>query len=60
EAVNVEAVILAKLDSTSKGGVVLGIVDELKIPIVFFGTGQEPENLSAFDAEEFVNAMLER
>ncbi len=60
EAVNVEAVVLAKLDSTSKGGVVLGIVDELKIPIVFFGTGQEPEDLSTFDAEEFVNAMLER
>ncbi len=60
EAVDVDAVILAKLDSTSKGGVVLGIADELKIPIVFFGTGQEPEDLSPFNAENFVQALLER
>jgi len=59
EAVNVDAVIIAKLDSTSKGGVILGIVDELQIPIVFFGTGQEPEDLSAFDPEDFVKALLE-
>jgi fused signal recognition particle receptor len=59
EAVKVNAVILAKLDSTSKGGVVLGIVDELQIPIAFFGTGQEPEDLSPFNAGEFVEALLE-
>ncbi len=59
EAVNVDAVILAKLDSTSKGGVVLGIADELQIPIAFFGTGQEPEDLSVFNAEDFVKALLE-
>ena len=60
EAVDVDAVILAKLDSTSKGGIVLGIADELKIPIVFFGTGQEPEDLSPFNAEDFVQALLEK
>lgn len=60
DAVQVDAVILAKLDSTSKGGVVLGIVDELKIPIAFFGTGQEPQDLSPFSAEEFVEALLSR
>lgn len=60
EAVDVDAVILAKLDSTSKGGVVLGIADELKIPIVYFGTGQEPEDLSPFNADDFVQALLER
>lgn len=60
EAVDVNAVILAKLDSTSKGGVVLGIADELKIPIVYFGTGQEPEDLSPFNAEDFVEALLEQ
>ncbi len=58
EAVNVDAAILAKLDSSSKGGVVLGIVDELQIPIAFFGTGQEPEDLSPFDAGDFVAALL--
>jgi len=60
EAVKVDAVILAKLDSTSRGGVVLGIVDELKIPVAFFGTGQEPEDLSPFDADDFVEALLQR
>lgn len=60
DAVRVDAVILAKLDSTSKGGIVLAIVDELKIPIAFFGTGQEPEDLSPFAAEEFVEALLSR
>jgi len=60
EAVHVDAVVLAKLDSTSKGGVVLGIVDELKIPIAFFGTGQEPQDLSPFVAEDFVEALLSR
>ncbi len=59
EAVDVSGVILAKLDSTSKGGVVLGIVDELNIPIVYFGTGQEPEDLSIFSTEDFVKALLE-
>lgn len=60
EAVDVNAVILAKLDSTSKGGVVLGIVDELNIPIAYFGTGQEPEDISPFNAEDFVEALLEK
>lgn len=58
EAVHVDAVLLAKLDSTSKGGVVLGIVDQLQIPIAFFGTGQQPEDISPFEAEEFVRALL--
>lgn len=60
EAVNVDAVVLAKLDSTSKGGVVLGIVDELQIPIAFFGTGQEPGDLAPFNAGDFVEALLSR
>ncbi|MFO8101375.1 MAG: signal recognition particle-docking protein FtsY [Dehalococcoidia bacterium] len=59
EAVHVDAVILAKLDSTSKGGVVLGIADQLQIPIAFFGTGQEPEDLSVFRPDDFVKALLE-
>ncbi len=58
EAVKVDAVIIAKLDSTSKGGVILGIVDELRIPVAFIGTGQEPEDLAAFNPDEFVQALL--
>ncbi|MBT9163189.1 MAG: Signal recognition particle receptor FtsY [Chloroflexi bacterium] len=54
----VDGIILAKLDSTSRGGIVLAIVDELKIPILFIGTGQGPDDLAPFKAEEFVEALL--
>jgi fused signal recognition particle receptor len=58
EAVTVSGVFLAKLDSTSKGGIVLAICDQLKIPILFIGTGQELEHLAPFRAREFVEALL--
>ncbi|MDY6912633.1 MAG: signal recognition particle-docking protein FtsY [Chloroflexota bacterium] len=60
EAVDVDGIVLAKLDSTSKGGIVLAVADELKIPILFIGTGQEPDDLAPFNAEEFVEALLAR
>jgi fused signal recognition particle receptor len=60
EAIGVDGVILAKLDSTSRGGIVLSIVDQLKIPILFIGTGQQPDDLAPFKAEEFVEALLSR
>lgn len=52
-------VILSKLDGTAKGGVALGIVDDLKVPIRFVGIGEKASDLKDFDAEEFVNALLE-
>jgi len=58
EAVTVTGVFLAKLDSTAKGGIVLAICDQLKIPILFIGTGQELEHLAPFRAREFVAALL--
>ncbi|MCL0082001.1 signal recognition particle-docking protein FtsY [Dehalococcoidia bacterium] len=58
EAIGVDGVILAKLDSTSRGGIVLSIVDQLKIPILFIGTGQEPDDLAPFNADEFVESLL--
>ncbi|MCL0103896.1 signal recognition particle-docking protein FtsY [Dehalococcoidia bacterium] len=60
EAIGVDGVILAKLDSTSRGGIVLSIVDQLKIPILFIGTGQEPDDLAPFNADEFVESLLSR
>lgn len=57
-AVDVDGIILAKLDSTSKGGIVLAIADELKLPILFIGTGQDLDDLAPFKAEEFVEALL--
>ncbi len=58
EAVTVSGVFLAKLDSTAKGGIVLAICDQLKIPILFIGTGQELEHLAPFRARKFVEALL--
>ena len=58
EAVEVNGIIMAKLDSTSRGGIVLAIADELKLPILFIGTGQELDDLAPFKAEEFVDALL--
>jgi fused signal recognition particle receptor len=58
EAVAVSGIFLAKLDTTAKGGIVLAICDELKIPILFLGTGQELEDLAPFQAEEFVEALF--
>jgi len=58
EAVGVTSVFLAKLDGTAKGGIVLAICDELKIPIQFIGTGDGLEDMAAFDAESFVEALF--
>jgi fused signal recognition particle receptor len=60
EAVKVNGILLAKLDSTAKGGIVLAICDELKIPILYIGTGQELEDLAPFDPEDFVEALFSR
>jgi fused signal recognition particle receptor len=60
EAVKVTGVLLAKLDSTAKGGIVFAICDELKIPILYIGTGQELEDLTPFNPGEFVEALFSR
>lgn len=60
EAVKVNGILLAKLDSTAKGGIVLAICDELKIPILYIGTGQELDDLAPFDPQEFVDALFFR
>ena len=57
EAVSVTGIFLAKLDGTAKGGIVLAICDELKIPILFIGTGEGLDDLAPFDAEAFVEAL---
>jgi len=58
EAVGVDGILLAKLDSTAKGGIVLAICAELKIPIWFVGTGQELDDLAPFKPLEFVEAII--
>ncbi|MDR2529823.1 MAG: signal recognition particle-docking protein FtsY [Synergistaceae bacterium] len=58
-AVPLSAVILTKYDSTSKGGVVLPIACDLKIPIRYIGLGEDIEDLSPFDPSEFAAALME-
>jgi fused signal recognition particle receptor len=57
EAVGVNSIFLAKLDGTAKGGIVLAICDELKIPIRFVGVGDGLDDMTTFDAESFVRAL---
>lgn len=59
ETVDITGLILTKLDGTAKGGVVIGIVEENKIPIKFIGVGEQIEDMEPFNAEEFVTAFLE-
>jgi fused signal recognition particle receptor len=58
EAVPLTGVVLAKLDSTAKGGVIVGIAERLKLPVRFVGLGEEIDDLRAFDPREFVEALF--
>ena len=58
EAVGITGIILTKLDSTAKGGIVLAICDQLKIPVRFIGTGEAVEDLAPFDPKSFVEAIM--
>jgi fused signal recognition particle receptor len=59
QTVNVDGIILAKLDGTAKGGVAFSVYNELKVPIWYIGTGEKMEDFAAFDHLEFVNALFE-
>jgi fused signal recognition particle receptor len=58
-ALGLSGLILTKLDGTAKGGIVLRINSELKIPVRYIGVGEQIEDLHVFDREEFVKALLE-
>jgi fused signal recognition particle receptor len=58
EAVQVTGLFLAKLDGTAKGGIVFAICDQLGIPVRFVGTGERPEDLAPFVAQDFVEALF--
>jgi fused signal recognition particle receptor len=59
ESVPLTGVVLAKLDSTAKGGVVVAIAERLKVPVRFVGLGESLEDLREFDGREFVDALFE-
>lgn len=57
---NLTGIVLTKLDGTAKGGVVLGISDELELPVRFVGLGERPDDLHEFSPADFVEALLGR
>jgi len=57
-ATNVSGLFLAKLDGTAKGGIVVAIKDKLDIPVKFVGTGETPDDVARFNADEFVEALF--
>ena len=59
ESAGVTGVVLTKLDSTAKGGVVLAVADQLGVPVRFVGTGEQIGDLAEFDPWVFVEALLE-
>ncbi|MEM6562233.1 MAG: signal recognition particle-docking protein FtsY [Planctomycetota bacterium] len=58
DVVDVTGLFLAKLDGTAKGGVILAIRDELKIPVKFVGLGETPQDVETFAPERFIDALL--
>ena len=58
DSVNIDGIILTKLDGTAKGGVVYPIINDLKVPIVFTGFGEGVDDLEVFDADSFVDKIL--
>ncbi len=59
EVTKITGIVLTKLDGTAKGGVVIGICSELKIPVKYIGVGEKIDDLQRFNAEEFIKAILE-
>ena len=59
EIAGVTAVVLTKLDGTAKGGIVIAVADSLQIPVKFVGVGEQADDLMPFEAEPFVEALLQ-
>jgi fused signal recognition particle receptor len=58
QAVGITGIFLAKLDGTAKGGMVMSIRDQLKIPVKFIGLGETPQDIETFDPQRFVDALF--
>ena len=59
EMIGIDGIIITKLDGTAKGGSILSIADELQMPIFYIGTGEQPEDLITFKANEYINTILD-
>jgi len=58
EVADVSGIVLTKLDGTAKGGIAVAIMEELKLPVLYIGVGEGIEDLQAFDANAFVDAIF--
>ena len=58
ETTEITGIVLTKLDGTAKGGVVIGIVDENKIPVKYIGVGEGIEDMEVFNSKDFLDAIL--
>ena len=58
EAIDIDGIILTKLDGTAKGGVVLAIAGELSVPVVYVGVGEGIDDLEDFDVDDFVSRIM--
>lgn len=58
EAIDLDGIVLTKLDGTAKGGVVLAISAELELPVLYVGVGEKIDDLIPFDAKDFVDALI--
>jgi fused signal recognition particle receptor len=59
QVVDVTGIVLTKLDGTAKGGIVVAVQRELGVPVKLVGLGEGPDDLAPFDAEDFVDALLD-
>ncbi|HEX2385009.1 MAG TPA: signal recognition particle-docking protein FtsY, partial [Candidatus Binatia bacterium] len=59
EAMDLTGIVLTKLDGTAKGGVVVAIQEELRIPVQYIGVGEDVDDLQSFEPESFVQALFE-
>ncbi|MDQ7047076.1 MAG: signal recognition particle-docking protein FtsY [Sulfurovum sp.] len=59
DMIGIDGIIITKLDGTAKGGSLFSIADELKLPIFYIGTGEQPKDLIVFKANAYVNTILD-
>ncbi len=60
QEIGVTGLVMTKLDGTAKGGVIVGVCDELKVPVRYIGIGESIADLRAFDSSDFVNALFDK
>ena len=58
QVTNLTGIVLTKIDGTAKGGIAMAIQGELKLPVMYIGVGEGIDDLQAFDAEAFVDAIF--